>query len=132
MKKSGIVDTLKNDSAGLLMPSETDASFDAFSWEGETGKPEKARVLELAGLPAGTPVKVKSVDTFFKDATQEHDWQDDEEKAQVEKFKQLVATLKSKLADVKVFQAGKVEADVFIVGRTDSGWAGLKTKVVET
>ena len=29
-------------------------------------------------------------------------------------------------------QAGKVESDAYIVGRTESGWAGLKTKVVET
>jgi hypothetical protein len=32
----------------------------------------------------------------------------------------------------KVFQVGRVESDVYIVGRAESGWAGLKTKTVQT
>jgi hypothetical protein len=46
----------------------------------------------------------------------------------------LIHTLKKTLADVKVFLVGKrPERDVYIVGRVpDDGWAGLKTKVVET
>src|SRR5436305_1598813 len=130
--KAGVVDALEKASQGLLFPSETDAPFEAFEWRSEEGKPDKARVLELAGLPPGTPVKTKGLDAFFKDATQEQDWTDDAEKAEAQKFKQLVGTLKESLKDVKVFQAGKGESDVYIVGRTESGWAGLKTKVVET
>jgi hypothetical protein len=57
---------------------------------------------------------------------------DEEEKAQVQQFKQLAKTIKEALADVTVFQIGKPESDVYIVGRTEAGWAGLKTKVVET
>jgi hypothetical protein len=74
----------------------------------------------------------KGLDAFFKDMTQEEDWHSDEEKAEVQRFKQLVATLKESLADVKVFQAGRVESDAYIVRRAESGWAGLKTKVVQT
>jgi hypothetical protein len=33
---------------------------------------------------------------------------------------------------VKVFLAGGAEGDAYIVGRTELGWAGLKTKVVQT
>jgi hypothetical protein len=131
-KQSEIGSALKKASEGLLFPSETDAPFESFEWPGETGKPDKARVLELAGRPANAAVKTKSLDAFFKDATQEQDWQDEEEKAEVQRFKQLVQTLKESLADVKVFQVGRGESDVYIVGRTDSGWAGLKTKVAET
>ena len=48
-------------------------------------------------------------------------------------FQQLVRAIKENLADVKVFLAGKPEADAFIVGRTEGdGWTGLKTKVVQT
>ena len=36
------------------------------------------------------------------------------------------------MSDVKVFEVGDTEKDVYIVGRTESGWEGLKTKVVET
>jgi hypothetical protein len=130
--KSEVVQTLKKASEGLLFPSETDAPFEPVEWPGETGKPEKARVLELAGQPANAPVKVKSLDAFFKDATTEQAWHDEQEKSEVEQFKQLARTLKASLADVKVFQVGRGESDVYIVGRADSGWAGLKTRVVET
>jgi hypothetical protein len=132
MKKSGVVEALKKASAGLLFPSETDAPFEPFEWPGEQGKPDKARVLELAGLPPGTPVKTKGLDAFFKDATREEAWHDDQEKAEVQRFKQLVQALKDNLSDVKVFLAGAAESDAYIVGRADSGWAGLKTKVVQT
>ena len=133
MKKDGIVGTLKEASQGLLFPSETDAPFEAFAWPNAEGKPNKARVLELAGLPPGTPVKVQGLDSFFKDVTEEQDWHDAEEKQEVQRFKQLVQVLEETLADVKVFQVGRVEKDVCIVGRAESGgWAGLKTKVVET
>jgi hypothetical protein len=132
MAKSGSLAALKKASEGLLYPSETDAPFEAFEWPGETGKPDKARVAELAGVAPGTPVKVKGVDAFFKDATTEQDWHNDEEKAQVQRFKQLVEAVKETLADVKVFLAGRVESDAYIVGRSESGWAGLKTKVVQS
>ena len=93
MAKTEIAATLKKASEGLQFPSETNAPFEAFEWAGEQGKPAKARVLELAGLPAGTPVKTKSLDAFFKDATEEQDWQDAKEKAEVQKFKQLVQAI---------------------------------------
>jgi hypothetical protein len=132
MKKSAAVEALKKASKGLLFRSETDAPFEAFEWQGQEGKPDKARVLELAGLPANTPVQTKNLDTFFKDATKEQDWMEDQEKAEVERFKQLVQAIKDNLADVKVFLAGRTEKDAYVVGRTDSGWAGLKTRVVQT
>src|SRR4051812_16818940 len=124
MKKGGVA-ALKEASGGLLFPSETDAPFEPFEWPsaGE-GKPDKARVAGLAGLPAGTPVKVKSLAAFFADATREEAWHDEEEKQQVERFEQLVQAIKAALAHVKVFETGKVEIDVYIVGRADTGWAG--------
>lgn len=133
MKKTDIPTVLKAASKGLLYRSETDAPLEAFEWPGEEGKPQKARVLELAGAAATTPVKVRGLDAFFADATQEQDWHDDEEKAEVERFNQLVQTLKETLEDSKVFLLGRgAEKDAYVVGRTDSGWAGLKTRVVET
>jgi hypothetical protein len=56
MAKNSVIQTLKKASEGLLFPSETDAPFEPFVWEGEEGKPDKARVLELAGplLQRGT------------------------------------------------------------------------------
>jgi hypothetical protein len=90
-------------------------------------------VLELAGLPPGTPVKAKGVDAFFKDAIREEDWHDEQEKAEVRRFQNLGQAIKDNLKDVKVFVLGRgAQNDAFIVGRTDSGWAGLKTRGVET
>lgn len=132
MKKSEVVTALQKASQGLLFRSETDAPFEAFEWPGEQGKPDKARVLQLAGVAPGTPAKVKSLDSLFAEATKEQDWHNDEEKTEVQKFKQLVGTLKETLADVKVFLVGKAEKDAYIVGRVDGGWAGLKTKLVKT
>ena len=105
MKKAG-VEALKQASKGLQFRSESDAPFEVVEWPGEQGKPDKARVLELAGLPPTTPVKTKSLDAFFKEATQEQDWMDEGEKAEAQKFKQLVQTLKETLSDIKVFLAG--------------------------
>src|SRR3954452_22294086 len=127
MAKSSVVQALQKASQGLHFQSETDAPFEAFEWPGEQGKPDKARVLELAGAPPGTPVKTKALGAFFKDATTEQDWHDEQEKAEVAKFQQLVQALKESLADVKVFQVGRgPERDVYVVGRADGGWAGLK------
>jgi hypothetical protein len=131
-KKSEIGAALKKASEGLLFPSETDAPFEVVAWTGEQGKPDKARVLEPAGVGPETPVKVKRLDGFFKDATKEEVWHDPQEKAEVQRFQQLVRTLKETLADAKVFLVGKKENDAYIVGRVDSGWAGLKTRVVQT
>src|SRR5262245_17819009 len=132
MKKAGVVEALRVASAGLLFRSETDAPFEVVEWPGEQGKPDKARVLELAALPPSTPVKTKSLDAFFKDQTKEESWMDDQEKAEVQLFKELVQAIKANLSDVKVFLVGGAEADACIVGRTESGWAGLKTRVVQT
>src|SRR5688500_8399608 len=119
MAKSSVTQALQKASRGLQYRSETEAPFEAFEWPGEQGKPDKARVLELAGAAPGTPVKTKSLAAFFKDVTTEHDWHDDTEKAEVEKFQQLVQTLKESLSDIKVFQLGKgPERDVYVVGRT--------------
>jgi hypothetical protein len=79
-----------------------------------------------------TPDDVQRRIGFFKDATTEEDWHDPQEKAEVQRFRQLVQTLKETLKDVKVCLVGKTESDAHLVGRTDSGWAGLKTRVVQT
>jgi hypothetical protein len=77
--------------------------------------------------------RTKGLDAFFKNATKEESWQDDQERGQVQRFKHLVGTLKETLKDVKVLLAGEApESDAYIVGRTEAGWAGLKTRVVQT
>ena len=57
---------------------------------------------------------------------------DEEETALVQRFQELVKAIKSHLKDVKVFRIGETHIDVYIVGQTEGGYAGLKTRVVET
>ena len=83
MKKSDVTQALQKASQGLLFPSETDAPLEPFEWPGEKGKPDKARVLALAGAAPGTSVKVKGLDAFFADVTEEQDWHDDQERGEV-------------------------------------------------
>src|SRR5262245_61336687 len=109
MKKGGVMPALEEASRGLLYRSDTDAPLEVFEWPGEEGKPDKARVLALAGLPPDTPVKAKSLGAFFKDATEEQDWMDDAERAEARRFQQLVQAIKDNLSDVKVFLAGRAE-----------------------
>jgi hypothetical protein len=42
-----------------------------------------------------------------KDAAAEQDWHDEQERAQAQRFRQLVGALKETLADIKVFQIGR-------------------------
>jgi hypothetical protein len=56
----------------------------------------------------------------------------EEERAQVTRFQELVKTLKDALDDVNVFRVGETRIHVYVVGKVEGGYAGLKTLVVET
>jgi hypothetical protein len=118
---------------GLLFPSETDAPLIPFFWpDAAPGDLTPERLAELAKTPPDQPIKSVKLDTFFRPVTKAEEWHNDEEKAEVEKFKTLVKTIKDTLAEVKVFRVGETKMDVYIVGKVEGGYAGLKTQVVET
>src|SRR5438105_3464901 len=59
--------------------------------------------------------------------TKEQDWMDAGERAEAQRFKHLVQTIKDNLSDVKVFLVGGgAEKVAIVVGRTEAGWAGLR------
>ena len=62
----------------------------------------------------------------------EENWYEDEEKATVKKFQNLVNLLKTNLIDLQVYKIGNREIDVYITGNTPDGIAGVSTKVIET
>ncbi len=129
---SDIVDRLKLASNGLLYMSESDYPFDVFQWVGQ--EPNTAEtVIKRTGHTPDTQVEVVQLDEFFRNATQEQDWHNDEEKETVKRYQSLVETLKTSLSDIQVYRLGTIVLDVYIVGKTPSGnLAGLSTKVVET
>ena len=120
---------LKKLTDGLTYVSESDYPLKPLFLEGDGRK-----TLKTSDLPgAKKPVRQEDFDSFFAAATAEEDWHGPEEKQSVRRYRELVKYLKESLSDVKVYKAGKVEKDVFVVGRTKDGdFAGVTTKVVET
>ncbi|MBD2132606.1 nuclease A inhibitor family protein [Sphaerospermopsis sp. FACHB-1094] len=124
------IDLLKQTTAGLMMPSESEYPFDVFSWE--SFPLNETTVLEKAGQSQDTQVKIVGIDDFFRVATTEEDWHKTEEKETVRKFQTLVNTLKTNLNNLQVYKIGSKEIDVYIIGATPDGIAGISTKVIET
>lgn len=128
-----VTETLKQAAEGLLFPSETDAPLEPFFWPQENNSPLNAdMVTSLAGVAADIPIKSTKLATFFRPATKAEEWHNEEERAQAARFQELVKTLKDTLDDVNVFRVGETRIDVYVVGKVEGGYAGLKTLVVET
>jgi hypothetical protein len=135
MKKqdASLSSRLKGLTGGLTFQSESDYAVEPFEEKAAGGAQSSARDLVLA--KGGDPADVRELDfdAFFANATREQDWQDEEARARVRKFQALVKFLKERLSEIKVYRVGGVEADIYVVGKTESGdFAGVKTKVVET
>ena len=127
------IETLKHATDGLLFPSETDAPLEPFFWpHDDDSKLTPETLAPLAGVAADTPVKSVKLETFFRPATKEEEWHNEEEKAEVKKFQALVEAIKETVKRPQVFRVGDTNIDVFIVGSVEGGYAGLQTKVVET
>lgn len=128
-----VVEKLQKATADLLFPSETDAPLEPFFWPSPHTESVTAGILApLANLKDDATIKTTRLDTFFRPATKEEDWHNTEERAQVQRFQELVKTIKETLSDVKVFRVGETNITVYVVGTVEGGYAGLKTNVVET
>lgn len=123
-------------SANLLYPSETDEPFEGFYWliEKEEGPLTKEDVREILALPDEVPVEERRFDAFFYPVAVPQDWHTEEELDLVDQFQEMIFELRKLVRKPQVFVVGKVEKDVYIVGKAKEGnfWAGLKTKIVET
>jgi len=129
---TSVTETLRRASEGLLYISEQDAPFEAFAWR-DKGDLTNEKLLALGKHPAGTSVREMAFDEFFADLVKEEDWHEEEEKATVAKYRDLVKVLKAQLTDLKVFRVGARDVTIYVVGRTPAGtWAGVKTAAVET
>ncbi len=128
-----VIETLKQAADGLLFPSETDAPLEPFFWPHENNSKLTPETLaSLADVAADAPIKSVKLETFFRPATKAEEWHNEEERAQVARFRELVTTLKDTLDDVNVFRVGSTRIDVYVVGKVEGGYAGLKTLIVET
>jgi len=125
-----IAETLTQDSQGLLMPSESEYPFEVFVWEDVELTPQK--ILELTNYPPATSIEEVELDYFFRNVATEKDWHDKIQKENVAKFQNLVQVIKDNLAELRVYRIGTIDVNVYIVGKTNDGVAGLATKVIET
>lgn len=128
-----IVETLRQASNGLLMPSESEYPFEVVHWEGQAREElTNQKLLQLAGHPTDSPVETVELDYFFRNAAEEKEWHDEVQKANVPRFHSLVETLKGSLSNINVYRVGTINIDIYILGEADGNLAGLSTKVVET
>lgn len=131
-QNSDLLQKLESASKDLLYISETDAPLTPFFWPDDSKKLSAKVVFKNARLPEGTPLTEQPLDEFFESVATAEEWMNEEEKAEVQRFQDLKATLESELENISVFRAGEITIDVFIVGHTEGGFAGVQTKVVET
>jgi hypothetical protein len=110
---------------GLLYMSESDRPFEVVSWPSATqGAVAPAELLALLKLPAGTPVEVRTLTTWFQPLLKGDD--------QV-KYAQMKKILAAHLTDVIVLRVGTIQIGVYVVGRTACGTlTGLATVAIET
>ena len=125
-----VIETLTQASQGLLMPSESEYPFEVFVWEDVELTPEK--ILELTNYPPETSIEQVELDYFFRNVAIEKDWHDEIQRENVTKFQNLIQVIKGNLAEIRVYRIGTIEVNVYIVGKTNDGVAGLVTKVIET
>jgi hypothetical protein len=117
----------------LLYMSESDEPFEVVLWKGRADCSDPRDLLGRAKAGTAAPIEAVSLDDFFKNLIKEEKWHGQEEKALVQKYRKLKATVAEHLSNVQVFRVGTIQVDIFIVGKTKQGdWAGVKTLAVET
>ena len=124
---------LTNASSGLLMPSESDYPFTAFTWTNAAKQRlTTARLLKLTAHAPDTTVEVVDLRTFFRNVAYPQPWHDRQQAMTVKKFQRLVKVLQQHLTDIRVYRVGTIHVDAYVVGRSGNNLAGLSTTLIET
>jgi len=120
-------------SRDLSYLSESDEPFEVVQWKAPQSDPSLAQVCRLLGQGDCDAAGEMPLEEFFRDLVCDQDWHGPEEKAEVEKYRRLLAVIKERLSGTRVFKIGRIEVGIFIIGRAQDGnWVGLKTKAIET
>jgi Nuclease A inhibitor-like protein len=117
---------------GLLFMSESDYPFEPVRWSEQTELTLEA-VRRLTGHDESAPIETQSVNGLFHVAASEADWKNAQQLAAARRYQALMRWLQDNLTAVRVYRIGRIQIDVFIVGRSAVGsWVGLQTRVIET
>jgi len=146
-QKPPVIAQLESLVAGLQMPSETDAPIRVF-WtapnphekrgraddEDDTDELHAADYARMAGLhfKGNEPAEARSLSELLDQAATEQTWMSEDEKKTAHRFADLRAFLSANFAEIEVFAWGTTEKQIVVAGRTEGGFAGLVTLVVET
>jgi hypothetical protein len=117
---------------GLLFPSESDEPFSPFVWAINLPELSPDEVQKILSLSPDTPIEEQTIEEFFARVTTIQAWFEEVESQNAHKFQILVNELLSHLNKPKVFKVGKIEVEVYIVGRAFDTWLGLKTLLIQT
>ncbi len=110
-----IVEELRKASQGWLYMSESDYPFELVRWDGRT-ELTSAFLRGVAGESTDCPIQEMDSEDFLGG-----------------QYRQLAQLLAANLSDLRVYQVGRINMPVYIVGRSPEGnWLGLSTRVVQT
>ncbi len=132
-----LLDGLKEATSGLTYRSETDSPWEPF-WMKRTGEGwfRHAELASYTNHDPDTLVVRHNFTDYLLTVVEDEPWHEDEDRRQVERYRELVRFINYHLQDPYVFIVGEEDEpmkDVYIIGIAPSGnFLGLQTVIVET
>ena len=133
-QKPPLVVQLETLVADLQMPSESDAPIRVFWTSEAVDEPKAADFVRMAGLnlKGDEPIETRSLSDLLDQPATEETWMSDDERKTARRFADLRDFLNAHFAEIEVFAWGTTEKQIVVAGKTESGFVGLVTLVVET
>ena len=127
-----LIEQLNQAVEGLFWSSESDYLWQVVSWQNETNG-ELYTLLQQYNYPPGTEIEMATLDTFFSPVILEQEWHDEIDREERKRYQNLYDLLTDNLEDIQVVLVGKIEIDVFVLGKLDCNRVvGLSTKLIAT
>ncbi len=130
---ASVIEQLNSAVKDLLYQSESDEPVEVLHWKdaGDVCSPQQ--VFAQAKCSAGTSIRTRSLDDFFKDLVAEKSWFGDDERATARKYQHLKDLIVKELPYARVFLLGEIEVSIWIIGKAGADdWFAIKTKAIET
>lgn len=116
----------------LTYVSETDAEVTPYAPPNTDAKAPEI-ISQHAGRSVDDLVEEVSFSAFFQRLTTIRDWYGERETLRAKKFLELQKLLEEDLTELKVYRLGRIQIDIFVVGRDQNGLLmGVTTKAIET